>query len=375
MMNERALRSMLDRWQKRALAIGVVATILSIAGAIWNHAQFFESYLFAWLFWIGLSVGALVIVMMQNLTGGMWGLAIRNLSLAAVKTLPLLVVLFIPVLLGLHYIYPWSNGVLSSTAGTHHKQQYLNAPFFTGRSVLYFAVLIWFGFALLRNTRNKLADYPVALSAGGLISYVLCMNFASTDWVMSLTPEWYSTIFVIVFMSAHFLAALGLMTALLCLLPQSRVLPVKAFHDLGNMLLAFVIFWIYVSFSQLLIIWSGNLPKEIAWYLPRSSGGWQWVALILALGQFLLPFALLLSREFKRSPNSLAGICIGIVVMNLINNFWFVAPAFHPQQFIVHWLDLGEPIAIGGFWLALFFRFLKTMPLFPAELAEARQYG
>src|SRR5437868_12543232 len=152
-MNDRTLTSILNRWQKWALAVGMVAAVFSILGAVLNQAQFFQSYLFAWLFWIGLSSGALVIVMMQNLTGGIWGLAVRNLCLAALMTLPLLIVLFVPVLLGLHHIYAWSNGVLGSAPGAHHKQQYLNVPFFTGRSIFYFAVLLLFGLALHCNIR------------------------------------------------------------------------------------------------------------------------------------------------------------------------------------------------------------------------------
>ena len=358
--------AILKHWQLRALIIGVIAALLSIVGAFINHAQFFQSYLFAWLFWLGLSLGALVVVMMQNLTGGWWGLAVRNLCFAAIMTLPLLIVLFVPLLFGLHDIYPWSNGVVAGV----HKREYLNVPFFIARAVFYFAVLIAFAFAL----RRRFNEYPIALSAGGLICYVLCMNFASTDWVMSLDPEWYSTVFVIVFMAGQFLAALSLTTALLCAFSDARTVPAKAFHDLGNMLLAFVIFWIYVAFSQLLIIWSGNLPKEISWYLPRSRGGWQWLALVLVIGEFLLPFFLLLSREAKRTPHRLATICICILVINVANDFWLIAPTFH-ARFSVHWLDLAELLAIGGFWFALFFHLLKQRPLVASELMEVKQHG
>ena len=355
------------RWQRAALIAAGVATLLSLIGLFTNRAQFYHSYLFAWLFWFGLSLGALVVVMMQNLTGGMWGLAVRNLCFAAMMTLPLLVLLFAPLLSGIHDIYAWSNGVLHG----RHKGLYLNVPFFIARSILYFAVLLALAFAL----RRRPEQYPVALSSGGLICYVLCMNFASTDWVMSLTPEWYSTVFVIVFMAGQFLAALSLTTALLCRLAGSNSIPDKVFHDLGNMLLAFVIFWIYVSFSQLLIIWSGNLPKEISWYLPRSRGGWQWLALLLVTGEFLLPFFLLLSREAKRTPRRLAAICLCIVALNVVNIFWHVAPTFHPQKLFVHWLDFAEVIAIGGFWFVLFLHFVKQRPLLTPQLLEVARNG
>jgi hypothetical protein len=363
------------RWQKRAAIAGAVGAVLSIIGGVFNHAQFFQSYLFAWLVWFGMSSGALVVIMMQVLTGGLWGAATRNLCRAAFMTLPLMVILFAPLLFGLHDVYAWSNGVLSSDAGFHHKQHYLTVPFFIGRSVFYFAVLLIFAFSLQRRLRDQPLSSPVALSAGGLISYVLCMNFASTDWVMSLDVRWYSTVFVIIFMAAQFLSALALATALLCYLTKPDEVPIKAFHDLGNMLLAFVIFWIYVSFSQLLIIWSGNLPKEISWYLPRSQGGWQWLALAITVGEFLLPFALLLSREAKRRPRRLGAICICIVVVNVLDIFWFVAPTFHPRHLFLHWLDLAELVAIGGLWFALFFGLIKQRPLLPPQLLEVQQHG
>jgi hypothetical protein len=374
-MNSDDISRSLDRWRIRAVLIGGAAALLSVIDIWFNRAQFFHSYLFAWLFWTGISLGSLVIVMMQSLTGGMWGLAIRNLCRAGFSTLPLMVLLFIPILLGLHDVYAWSNGLVNPEHGFHHKHQYLTVPFFVGRSIFYFVVLLVFAAAVRRWFDRQPLASPVALSAGGLISYVLCMNFASTDWVMSLDTQWYSTVFVIVFMAGQFLAALALMTALLCAFTIRSNVPTKAFHDLGNMLLAFVIFWIYVSFSQLLITWSGNLPKEISWYLPRSRAGWQWVALLLMIGEFLLPFALLLSREAKRQPQRLAIICLCIVATNIVNNFWLVAPAFHPNGFQLHWLDLTELIALGGFWFALFLRFLQRDSVLPPQLLEASSHG
>jgi hypothetical protein len=381
-MNNQSLA--ITRWQLRALVTGAIAAVLSIIGAIFQHAQFFHSYVFAWLFWAGLPFGALVIVMMQFLTGGQWGLALRGLSTAAFRTLPFAALFFLPVLLGVHYIYGWSNGARAEAPGYHHKAQYLNVPFFTARSVFYFVVLGTITIVLRRwidaqpNTKvvpRRLA----ALSAVGLIVYVLCMNFASTDWVMSLVPAWYSTVFVEVFASGQFLSALALMTALLCLFADRFSLgdsiPAKAFQDLGSMLVAFVIFWAYVSFSQFLIIWSGNLPKEISWYVERSSGGWQWLAVVLALGQLFLPFLLLLSRERKRQPGRLARVCLLIVAATVLNNFWLVAPTFHPRGIYVHWLDLTVWLALGGFWFALFFYFLKQRPLLPRQFLEVTQHA
>jgi hypothetical protein len=364
------LTSHLSRWRARSLTIGIIAAVAAIIGAFSNRAQFFHSYLFAWLFWSGLSFGALVIVMMQFVTGGLWGIAVHGLSIAAFRTLPIMALLFLPILFGIHDIFGWANGARAEAAGYHHKAQYLNIPFFTARAVIYFVVLNAFAFALRKRKRGA---HTVALSAGGLIVYVLCMNFASTDWVMSLDPAWYSTVFVEVFAAGQFLSALALMTALLTkssYFSLDDAAATKAFHDLGNMLLTFVIFWTYVAFAQLLIIWSGNLPKEISWYLERSRGGWQWLALFLVVLQFLLPFFLLLSRAAKRNPARLAAICWLILIANVINNFWLVAPSFHPR-FYLHWLDFIVLVALGGFWLAAFFYFLSQCP--PGPVATVKE--
>ncbi len=368
----------INHWQTRALIVGAVAVLLSIVGAFLDRRQFFHSYLFAWLFWAGLPLGALVILMMQFLTGGVWGMAVRDLSLAALRTLPFTSLLFLPVLLGLPQVYRWASGEASDTSGYHHKAQYLNIPFFIARYVFYFVVLLLIAHLLQKWLAAAAWKKVGALSAGGLITYVLCMNFASTDWVMSLDPQWYSTIFVEVFASGQFLSALALMTTLFCLLGETSLDPElrpKALHDLGNMLLAFVIFWTYVSFSQFLIIWSGNLPKEISWYLERSRGGWQWLAVALALFQFLLPFILLLSRDAKRNPRRLVAICLCILLANIASNFWFVAPSFHPNGFTVHWLDVVELLALGSLWFAAFLHFLKQPPLRPRETSAELQHA
>lgn len=368
-MNDAVLRAHVGRWQKRALIVGVITAAVSIMGAFLDRQQFFHSYLFAWIFWSGLSLGALVILMMHSLTGGKWGDALRGLTSAAGATLPWMALLFLPVLFGLHEIYAWANGLFG--AGGHtHKTQYLTASFFTVRSIFYFLLLISLGHFLRRWSR--VPQKMTALSSGGLIAYLLCLNFASTDWIMSLTPEWHSTIFVIILAAGQFLGALALLTALLAGLSRHHslgyALSPKIFQDLGSLLLAFVIFWTYLSFSQFLIIWSGNLPKEISWYLARSQGGWQRFGLILFLAQFFLPFVLLLSRAAKQSPRRLGRIAVGIVAANILATFWLIAPAFHSHAFFVHWLDLTEWLALGGFWFALFFYFLQQRPLFPSEL-------
>ncbi|MDQ6911291.1 MAG: hypothetical protein M3119_06310 [Verrucomicrobiota bacterium] len=388
-MNDAALISQCDRWQMRALILGLLAAIISGIGAFVSPVQFFHSYLFAWLFWSGLAIGSLIIVMMQVLSGGVWGAAVRNLSIAAFMTLPLMALLFLPIIFGAHEIYPWSNGANGEAPGFNHKAQWFNVSFFSARSIAYFAIFIVIALLVRRWViADEMRCAPgstetstglSAISAVGLILYGFLTIFTSTDWVMSLDPKWFSTIFVIIFAAGQFLSALALMTALLAAFARNHSLgetiPTKAFHDLGGMLMAFVIFWTYVSFSQFLIIWSGNLPKEISWYLERSHGGWQWLAVVLVALEFFLPFFLLLSRARKSNPNRLAGICLLVLVASVLNNFWLTAPSFHPGGFYLHWLDLTEWLALGGVWFAMFFYFLKQRPRLAAELLEARQNG
>jgi hypothetical protein len=302
-------------------------------------------------------------------------------------TLPLMALLFLPVLAGARDLFPWSRAdLLALHPKWLHKLAYLNLPSFAARGFFYFAALSALAFSIrywsvLRDQAgNSLlaGKWTRGLSGGGLVLYVLCMNFASTDWVMSLEPDWYSTIFVVIFMAGQFLSALALMTALLALLaglgPFAALATTKVFHDLGNLLLTFVIFWIYVSFSQFLVIWSGNLPKEISWYQRRSAGGWKWVALFLMAFQFIAPSALLLLREAKRKRQCLGAIAALIVLVNMVNVYWLVAPAFHPRGVRVHWLDFAAMILIGGLWTTLFLWFLQRQPLLPALSAEALRH-
>jgi hypothetical protein len=366
---------------RSALVAALVAAALC---AVLNRPQFFHSWLVAWTFFTGIACGALVIVMMQALTGGAWGVAVRRFAEAAMLTLPLMALLFVPVLIGVHDLFPWSRAdTMAAHPKWQHKQGYLNLPFFAARGFVCLALLSGLAFLLrhwsVQQDQMAAGMLPAkrvrALSAGGLVVYVLCMNFASTDWVMSLEPDWYSTIFVVIFMAGHFLTALALMTALLAFFagraPFESAISTKHFHDLGNLLFTFVIFWVYVSFSQFLIIWSGNLPNEISWYLHRTSAGWKGMALLLLLAQVALPLGLLLLRGMKRKRERLGTIAAMIVLADLLTVYWLIAPTFHPQGVRIHWLDFTTLIVVGGFWVAMFLWFLSRQPLLPLHPEEA----
>jgi hypothetical protein len=366
-----------DRIQQRSLVIGVAGSVLLAIGAIISREQFFRSYLISYMFWLGITLGCLAIVMLQHLSGGAWGIVIRRVLESATRVLPLMALLFLPLVGGMHNLYEWSHGGESTTHS--FKEYYLSVPFFLARAAFYFAVWAVLTYYLNKWSREqdetsdpRLTRRFEALSAPGLILYGLTMTFASIDWVMSLNPEWYSTIYGMLFMSGQALSAMSFAIAMLVLLagrePMSKVYLPTHFHDLGKLLLAFVMIWAYLSFSQFLIIWSGNLPEEIPFYVRRLESNWRWVGLILIAFHFALPFALLLSRNLKRQARPLSMVAMLIMALRVIDLFWLVAPdAPSGQQFGIHlsWMDLVAPVGLGGIWLAAFMRQLKKRPLLP----------
>lgn len=376
-----------DALQRRAFAAGAAALVVSLVGALVNPTQFFHSYLFAFLFWNGMALGCLSLLMIQHLTGGRWGLAIRRLLEAGTRTVPVLALLFVPVALGLGHIYPWVAHDYADRAmreAVEHKEGYLNVPFFLGRAAFYFAV--WFVLATLLNRWSLETDAGMDLrrarrlrsvSGGGLLLMGFTITFMSVDWAMSLDPRWFSSIYGMLFMIGQALSALALCIVMVAHLQTDRTVATVAgadtIHDLGKLLLAFVMVWAYFSFSQFLIIWSGNLPEEIPWYLRRFTTGWRYVGLFLVVFHFALPFLLLLSRGLKRRPRSLALVAASVLVARLVDLFWLVRPEFPHRGLDIHWLDLTLAAGIGGVWLGVFAWQLKSRPLLPIGEPEVQE--
>jgi hypothetical protein len=305
----------------------------------------------------------------------------RRVFEAASRNLPFVALAFVPLLFGLPRLFIWARPELvAADSILQHKALYLNVPFFIGRAVLYFA--IWIGCAWLLNAWSAgqdRGDVAVTktdsvrfrtLSAPGLLVYVITLTFASVDWVMSLDPHWYSTIFGLILVAGQGLAALAFAISMLGMLsdtePLGSYLRPGHFLDLGKLLLAFTMLWAYFSFSQFLIIWAGNLPEEIPFFLHRLQGGWQYISLLILLGHFGLPFMLLLSRDLKKRPKLLAQVAIFILVMRVVDLVWLVEPMFpHTGRFPIHWMDLAVPVGLLGVWLFLFARNLQSRPLLP----------
>jgi hypothetical protein len=371
--------------RRPALLAGIVGLVVCALGFAFDREQFFRSYLVGYMFWLGVALGSMALAMVHHMSGGAWGMVVRRIFEASSRTLPLLAVLFLPIVLGMHELYPWTRA--DHLAEDHVLQQkalYLNVPFFLIRALLYFAVWIALAAMLNRWSREQDEGDPAAtrkmqlMSGGGLVAYGLTITFASVDWVMSLNPHWYSTIFGFIFMGGQALAALAFTIAVAVLLsrrpPMNGVYNAGHFHDLGKLLLAFVMLWAYFAFSQYLIIYSGNLVEEIPYFTTRTMGGWQYVALLIIVFHFALPFALLLSRDLKRNATRLVTVAVGILVMRVVDLFFMVAPEFATAGFRLHWLDVAAPLAVGGIWLWLFLTQLSQRPLLPIrdpQLAEA----
>jgi hypothetical protein len=379
------LTAAIDRVRRPSLAVGLAALAACGAGWYFAPAAFFRAYLFAYVFFAGLSLGCLAIVMLQHLTGGAWGIPIRRILESGTRTLPLVALLFLPIAFGLRRLYPWARtDDVAKDALLQAKEAYLNVPFFLARAAFYFGV--WISFAWFVNRWSLEQDHAGSpaltrrlqmLSAAGLVAYGLTMTFASIDWVMSLEPHWFSTMYGVMTIVGQILNALAFVTAALILMsaqkPFAGFVRTSHYHDLGKLLLAFVMFWCYVAFAQYLIIWAGNLPEEIPWYLRRLSGGWGWLGAALVLLHFALPFLLLLPEGANRNSRILAGVAALVVLMRFVDVFWLVRPVFTQAtaaagstHFQVHWLDLAAPIGIGGVWLALFLWQLEERPLLPS---------
>ena len=348
------LRSDLKHWSTRSAVAGALGCVLSAIGFFVSPNQFYHCYLWAYVFVVGLTVGPLAWLMLQYVTGGAWGLVIRRSSEAAARTLPLTALMFLPILIGINSLYPWTHSnLVAADEILRHKQPYLNLPFYLARTAIYFAgwgfLSWWFNRWSAREDRighDAVHGRAGMLAGPGLIFWGFSVTFMSIDWILSADPKWFSTMFGLLFIAGQGLTSMAFLVTVVVLLsyrrPMSQVVTQRHLHDLGKLLLTLVMVWAYFSFSQFLIIWAGNLPDEIPWYLTRINHGWQILALVLVFGHFALPFALLLSRDLKRSFKLLASIAVFVLIMRVVDVYWVVAPYFS-SYLAVSWMDCTVP--------------------------------
>jgi hypothetical protein len=383
----------LSRLRGRSVVFGVVG--LALMGAGWltqGRAEFLQSYLIAFIFWMGITMGSLALLMVQYLSGGAWGMVARRIFEAATRNLPLMFGLFLPIALNLPVLYEWMRPEAATDPIIRVKAAYLNAGFFFVRAAIFF--VIWGALAFFFNRWSKEQDDSAprlpgpkdgrfrALSGPGLVLYMLTLTFMSVDWILSLAPHFYSTIFGILMLGGQGLSTMAFtiltLAALARFKPLSEIVEPDHFHDLGKLMLAFVMLWAYFNVSQLIIIYSGNLPDEVPWYLERMQGTWAPVAWTVFLGHFVLPFGLLLSRDLKRRPTLLSKLALFVLFMRVVDLIWTIGPVFRHAGSTIHWLDFAAVIGMGGVWLALFFTTLGNRSLVPAHdpyFKEAMAHG
>jgi hypothetical protein len=382
---------------QRSLIVGLVFGAIAVILAFIQPQQFYRAYLLGFMLWLGVALGSMAILMIRHLTGGGWGMVIRRILGAVMRTVPLLAVLFIPVILGIHKLYIWAQP-LDQIADKHLREHlesitktYLTTNGFIYRAIFYFAV--WNLLSFLLSKWSKETDHPgspdhtgrfKAIAGPGLILYGFTISFAAIDWVMSLDPSWISTIFGLVVLIGQVLSAMCFAVIVERILfnykPMSEMLKPDFVHDHGKWMLAFLMMWAYFNFSQWLIIWAGNLPAEITFYMTRLHGGWASIGLILVLFGFAVPFAILLSRPFKRNIHKLVWLAVWMLLIRYVDLFWIIEPNFS-KTLSVTLADIVVPIAIGGFWLSYFFYNLGALPLLPAydpsagEVLEPAHHG
>ncbi|MBS1819263.1 MAG: hypothetical protein JSU08_15115 [Acidobacteria bacterium] len=363
--------------QRTFLLAGAAGLVLSAVGYTMNPEQFFSSYLLAYMLVLGLTLGALGFVMIHQLSGGAWGVVARQSLGAASRVMPVVTLLFIPIAIGMPHLYEWTHAdVVNADPILRGKAAYLNTSFFLVRAAIYF--IVWNGLVFLLNKWSKEQDetgnleLPLRMqrvSAGGLLLHVLCVSFAAFDWVMSRDPHWFSTIYGALVLVGQGLVAMAFQIIVLAWLarrkPMSEALTPVYLGDLAGLMFAMVVLWAYMSFSQYLIIWSGNLPEEIMWYLHREQPGWIPLAIVLVVFHFAAPFFLLLMRGIKRNPSLVTKVAMLVIVARVIDLFWLIAPETHHEGFVLSWMDLVLPAAMFALWVGLYFQQLRQRPLLP----------
>ncbi len=376
----------LKNLQSKLMTAGGFAALVCAIGLVVNPAQFVRSFLPAYMWILGITLGSLGLAMIHQVSGGAWGVVIRRILGAATRTLPLLTILFLPIAIGLHSLYPWADaGHVAGDPVLQWKQPYLNVPFFLARAAFYFVV--WNAIAFFLNKwsveQDVTADPTIPkkmqlLSAGGLLAYGLTITFAAFDWFMSLEPHWFSTIYGVLFMGGQALAAMAFSILVLAWLvrrkPFDELITADHFHDLGNLMMGFTMLWTYFGFSQYLITWAANIPEETEWYLHRTGHGWQYIALAIVILHFAVPFLVLLHRAIKRNAAMVSQVAALIVVMRFVDLYWLSAPAFAEGGGLhVHWLDVALPIALALIWLGYFVYQLRGRALLPLHDPEFRE--
>jgi hypothetical protein len=376
-------------WNRVPVIASVCALLGAVACAILgasNPKQFFFSWLVSFMFFLSLALGALFFVLIQYAAQGGWGIVLRRIGETIFVMVPVMAALFVPLLLGLHDLYEWSApGAAEHDALLRWKAPYLNVPFFLIRAALYFGIWSFIALLYYRVSRRQDATGDPAVSARlrrlagpAIIVLALTQTFASIDWIMSLTPHWYSTIFGVYFFAGSFVGFIALLSVVAVAMRRAglldTVISAEHLHDIGKLLFAFTAFWAYIAFSQFFLIWYANLPEETIWYKARMEGSWITVSLFLMAGHFVAPFFYLMGRAVKRRGSTLAVGGTWLLAMHFLDLYWQVMPTLHPEGVRPSALDVAALVTVGGCFVAAatwLMRRQALVPLRDPRLAES----
>jgi hypothetical protein len=363
--------------------LGALACAILGAG---NAKQFYFSWLVSFLFFLSLALGALFFVLIQYAAQGGWGIVLRRIGETTFVTIPVMAALFVPVLFGLHDLYEWTHAeAVEQDALLQWKAPYLNVPFFLTRAALFFGVWSFIALLYYRSSRGQDATGDPAVSARlrrlagpAIIVLALTQSFAAVDWIMSLTPHWYSTIFGVYFFAGSFVGFIALLSVVAVALRRAglleTVITAEHLQDVGKLLFAFTAFWAYIAFSQFFLMWYANLPEETVWYRARMEGSWITVSIFLMMGHFVAPFFYLMGRAVKRRDSTLAIGGLWLLLMHFVDLYWQVMPTLHPDGFAPSLLDVAAFVTIGGLVTAAASSLLRRQALVPVgdpRLAES----
>ena len=364
----------------------VVGAVVSALLGMGNPKQFFFSWLVSFLFFLSLALGGLFFVLIQYAAQGTWGIVVRRIGETVFATLPLMAALFLPLLLGLHDLYEWTHHeAVAQDAVLQWKAPFLNVPFFLIRALIYFAVWSFIAITYYRGSRRQDETGDLTISARlrrvagpSIIVLAITSTFASIDWIMSLTPHWYSTMFGVYFFAGSFVGFIALLSVLVVAMRGAglldTVITAEHLHDIGKLLFAFTAFWAYIAFSQFFLIWYANLPEETIWFKARLEGSWKSVSVLLMVGHFAAPFFFLMGRAVKRRGSTLAFGGVWLLTMHFIDLYWQVMPTLHAEGVRVSVLDVAALVAIGGAFVAAtswLMRRQALVPLRDPRLAES----
>lgn len=351
--------------------IGVAASVIAF---MINPQHFFHAWLTGFMFWFTLAAGALFFVMMHHLVGATWSVVLRRIGEAVMAVLPYMIVAILPVIFGIGELYHWSHAdVVAGDKGLQGKIAYLNAPFFVIRILVYFAVWTILVRLLYTASLRQDEDHSEKLrlrfrrvSASGMILFAFTLTFAAFDWLMSLDAHWYSTIFGAYIFAGGVVAVLAFLPLVSMLLRRRHamadMITTEHYHDMGKLLFAFVIFWAYMAFSQYFLIWYGNIPEETEWFISRWTGSWKTISLILVFGNFVIPFFILITRGAKRRLTMLGFFAVWLLLMHWVDLYWVIMPSLYPDGAHLSWIDLAPITALGGAFIAMFWRIFSAHP-------------